>query len=34
MHGYMIGTGYMRYVPELKKYILFSTEKEYREFSK
>lgn len=32
MHGYMIGTGYMRYVPELKK--LFSTEEEYREFSK
>ena len=30
--GYLIGSGYMGYVPELGRYILFATETEYYEY--
>lgn len=32
MKGYTITSGYMGYVPWLRRYMLFSTESEYREF--
>ena len=32
MKGYLVGFGYMGYVPELNKYILFATEDEYVEY--
>ncbi len=32
MKGYYTAYGYMGYVPELNKYILFATESEYIEY--
>ena len=32
MKGYTITSGYMGYVPWMGRYVLFSTERDYREF--
>lgn len=31
MKGYVVGTGYMGWIPFLNRYILFATEEEYKE---
>lgn len=32
MKGYLVGFGYMGWVPELNRYVLFATESEYEEY--
>ena len=32
MKGYVTSSGYMGYDPETKRYFLFATEEEYKEF--
>lgn len=31
MKGYLVGFGYMGWIPFLNRYLLFATEEEYRE---
>lgn len=32
MKGYYVSVGYMGWIPELYKYVLFATEEEYHEY--